>query len=200
MSDLLWSTLILISNPLQKEAFDWGVVGVDLDDIEVPLTNPNDKSARLARDPQALAMPSDSDFASIYVRPVDTSIESTSIFDRFPEAFVYEKPDNLGSHLAPEASDSASIFCQLPEALVVEKDRLPYSWMVENPGKMVEGLCKNTPRPGYIQPKPANKFPDNVDGETRMEEEFKRGGLSPYEYFFRATAFSCIMGLNSQGL
>lgn len=173
---------------------------MDLDDIEVPLTNPNDTPANLARDPQALAMPSDSDFASISLRPIDTSPESTSIFDRFPEAFVYEKPDNVGSHLAPEASDSASVFCQLPGPLVVEQDRLPYSWMVQNSGKVAECLCNNTPRPRHSKPKPYSEPPGNITGETYMEEEFKRAALDPYNYFFRATAFSCIMGLNSQGL
>lgn len=173
---------------------------MDLDNIEVPLTNPNDTAAHLARCPQALAIPSESDFASIHLRPIDTSAESTSVFDRFPEAFAHEKPDNRGSDLVHEASNSASVFCQLPEPLVVEKDRLPYSWMVQNPGKMAEGLRRNSPRPGYIKPKPANKPPSNVDGETHMEEEFKRVIMDPYEYFFRASAFTCIMGINSQGL
>ncbi|KAG6355930.1 hypothetical protein INS49_015314 [Diaporthe citri] len=188
------------SNAGEKEAFDWGVVGVDLDDIEVPLTIPNDTPAHLARDPQALAMPSDSDFASIYRHPIDTSIESISIFDRFPAAFECEKPDNLGSHLAHGASDSASVFCQLPEPLLAEQDRLPYSWMIQNPGKISEALCGNCPRPAYIKPRPDHNSLSNVDGETHMEVEFKRGILDPYEYFFRATALSCIMGINSIGL
>lgn len=147
-------------------------------------------------------MPSDSDFASIYLRPIDTSTESISIFDRFPEAFVSEKPDKLESHLTHEASDSASVFCQLPESLLVEEDRLPYSWMIQNPGKISESVCGKPPRPAsrYIKHKPDLSSLSNVDGETHMEEVFKRANLNPYEYFFRATAFSCIMGINSVGL
>lgn len=145
-------------------------------------------------------MSSESDVSSVYLPPVDPSNESPSIFDRFPEAFVYEKPDNLESHYAHEVSDSVSVFCQLYDPLVVEKDRLPYSWMVQNPGKIPKNLCRNSPPPAHIKPKPSNKSSSNDDGETRMEEEFKRGTLNPYDYFCRATAFTCIMDLNSQGL
>lgn len=179
--------------PLQQGVFDWGIVGVRLGDIEIPLNNPNDT-------PGALAMSSESDVSSVYLRSIDTSHEAPSIFDRFPEAFVYENPDNFESHHAHEASHSDPVLCQILDPLVVEQNRLPYSWMVQNPGKTPKNLCKNSPTPAYIKPKSANKSPSNDDGETRMEEEFKRGTLNPYEYFCRATAFTCIMDLNSQGL
>lgn len=145
-------------------------------------------------------MSSDSDVSSVYLRPVDSSNEAPSIFDRFPEAFVYENPGNLESHNAHEASASFSVFCQPLDPLVVEKDRLPYSWMVQNPGEIPKNICRNSPPPAHIKPKPSNKPSSNDDGETRMEEEFKRGALNPYDYFCRATAFTCIMDLNSQGL
>lgn len=185
---------------MQKGAFDWGIVGVDLDDIEVPLNNPNDTRAHRDRDLRALKMPSESDSSSIYLSPVDPSNESPSIFERFPEALVHEKPDDLESRLVHEASDSASDFCQLLQPLAVDKNQLPYSWMVQNPGQIPEILCSNSPRPAYTKPKAGSKSPGNVDGETQMEVELKRGAQNPYEYFFRATAFTCIMDLNSEGL
>lgn len=165
------------------------------------MNNPNDTHAHYERDPRTLAPPSESEsFSSIYLRPKDPSNESTSIFDRFPEAFVCEEPDKLESHLAHEASDSLPVFCQNIGDPVVEQNRLPYSWMVQNPGKIAKSLCSNPPRPAYIKPKPDNNSRSNVDGETKMEEEFKRGTLNPYDYFCRATTFTCIMDLNSQGL
>lgn len=173
---------------------------MDLDDIEVPFNNLNDTSTHFDRDLRALEMSSESDFSSIYLSPIDPSSESTSIFDRFPEAFVHDQPDNLESHLAHEASDGRPVFCQLPQPLAVEKNLLPYSWMVQNPGQTAEILCINSPRPAHSKPKPDNKSPGNVDGETQMEVEFKRGNPNPYEYFFRATAFTCITDLNSEGL
>lgn len=145
-------------------------------------------------------MSSESDASSVYLRPVDPSNESPSIFDHFPEAFVCEKPDNLDSHHAYEASDNISISCHPLDPLIVEQDRLPYSWMVQNPGQIPNNLYSNFPLPAYIKPKPGNKSPSNDDGETRMEAEFKRGTLNPYDYFCRATAFTCIMDLNGQGL
>lgn len=168
-------------------------MGVNLGDIEIPLNSPNDI-------PGVLAVSSESDVSSVYLHPVDPSNESPSIFDRFPEAFVYENPENLESHYAHEASDSESVFCQPFDPLVVEQDRLPYSWMVQNPGRISKNLCRNFPPPAQIKPKPGNKFSSIEEGETRMEEEFKRGNLNPYDYFCRGTAFTCIMDLNSQGL
>lgn len=193
------SSRILTYTPSQNGAFDWGIVGVDLDDVEIPLNNPNDTPARFEPDTQALATPSGSDFAITY-RPIDSSNESTSIFDRFPDAFVYEKPEKPEPHLAHKASDRASVFCQVPESLLVDQNRLPYSWMVQNPGQLPKALCSESPRPGNFKPKPDNRSLSSVEGETRMEEELKRGTQNPFDYFLRATAFTSVMELNSIGL
>ena len=194
----------LTCSPLQKEAFDWGIVGVDLDDIEVSAANPNDTAAHFERDPQDSVIPSDTAFPGLILGPIDPPNESTSIFERFPAPMVSdcddEKAEGHGSYLASEASERAFLFGQPREPLAVDPDRLPYSWMVQNPGQIAENLGGSSPRALYTNPRPGNQSPINVDGETHMEEELKREPPSPYVYFFRAAAFSCLVDLNSQKL
>lgn len=147
---------------------------MDLDDIKVPQSNSSDKAFRVDPDSQNFSMVSDSDLANVHLSPMNMSNESGSIFDRFPEAFVSD---------SDEGADN------------------PYSWMVQNPGQMPKCLLDgNSPRPQHIVARPGNESPINVEGETLMEKQFKRGLQNPFDYFVRATAFSCIMELNSQGL
>lgn len=199
-----WRHQALTYSPLQKEAFDWGIVGVDLDDIDVSAANPNDAAARLERDPWVSAMPSDTEFSDLSLDPIVSSNESTSIFERFPAAMVSdsddEKAEGPGSYLAGEASKRASFLGQLREPLAVDPDLLPYSWMVQNPGQIAENIGGSAPRTLCTNAQPGTQSPINVDGETHMEEVLKREPPSPYVYFFRAAAFSCLMDLNSHGL
>lgn len=58
----------------QKESFDWGIVGVDLDDIELP------------QDPKASVLLSDNESSGSALGSIDSK-ESVSIFDRFPGDF-----------------------------------------------------------------------------------------------------------------
>lgn len=166
---------MLTAGPIQNQAFDWGIVGVDLDDIESPESTSNDKAFPVDQNPQAFTMPPDTEFASANPSPMNISKESISIFDRFPEAFVSPSDE--------KADDS-----------------LPYSWMVQNPGQSAKCLGSNSPCPQYAVPRPVNNFPIHVEGETLMEEQFKRKLRNPCDYFLRTTAFVCIMKLNSQGL
>lgn len=161
--------------PIQNKAFEWGIVGVDLDGIEAPESASNDTAVSVDRNLRAFTMPPDTEFASANPSLMNISKEPISIFDRFPEAFV-SPSDEKG------------------------EDSLPYSWMVQNPGQTAKCLGSNSPRLQFAVARPDNNFPIHVEGETTMEAHFKKKLQNPYDYFFRATAFSCIMELNSQGL
>lgn len=150
---------------------------MDLDAIEVPESTSNDTAFPVDQSPQleAFMTPPDTEFASANPSLMNISKEPISMFDRFPETF--ESP-----------SDEKG------------EDSLPYSWMVQNPGQTAKCLGSNYPRPQYAIARQGNNFPIHVEGETTMEALFKQKLRNPYDYFFRATAFSCIMELNSQGL
>lgn len=147
--------------------------------------------AHFEQDPQASVLLSDNAFSGPALGLVDSSKESVSIFDRFPEAFQSNSDEQAGT--------SVSVFGHLSEPPVAE-DQLPYSWMIQNPGKIAQGLNINCPRQQRIKPQPGNKPASNVEGETQMEEQLKLEPINPHDYFLQATAFTCIMDLNSQGL
>lgn len=175
----------------QQEPFDWGIIGVDLDEVEIPWNQLNDMPAHLKHDSQASVQLSDNASSGSALGHVESSKESVSIFDQFPEAFLSNSNEQAGT--------SVSVFGHLSEPPVAE-DQLPYSWMIQNPGKIAQGLNNSCPRPQRIKPQPGNKSASNVEGETQLEEQLKLEPINPHDYFLQATAFTCIMNLNSQGL
>ncbi|KAK2602312.1 hypothetical protein N8I77_008857 [Diaporthe amygdali] len=191
------------------EAVDWEIPGVDLGDIEIPDNTLSHTVAVFEQSPEVFSVPSDHDFVDIDLAPINLPNESLPIFDRFPEAFDHKLDEDVGnkeSCLICEPSDRVSVFGQIPKPSAVDPTRLPYSWMVQNPGQMAESdsspddkLCRNTFFPRYVDASPGSQFVSNINAEKHMEVEFKRGLLSPAAYFFRAVGFSCIMDLNSRG-
>ncbi|KAL1873222.1 hypothetical protein Daus18300_004042 [Diaporthe australafricana] len=195
---------------VNKAVSDWNIAGVGSEDIQVPVINPSDTVALCERGSAASSLPSGLCVAEIDFGPVNLSKESSSIFDRFPEAFeakLDEDGEAIGPDLLGEPNDNLLVFGQLPKSLAIDPARLRYSWMIQNPGQMPESVPapsgevrSDIPFPRRINPPPNDEFPTNVEGERNMEAQFKSGLLRPSEYLFRAAGFSCIMELNSQGL
>lgn len=174
------------------------------------MTNPSDTVALCERFSETSSVPSGLYLADIDLGPVNLSKESSSIFERFPEAFESESDKNggdIGSELPSEPRDSLPVFGQLPKSLAIDPACLRYSWMIQHPGQMTEnvtslcgGVRSGIPLPRRINPSPNDQCLTNIEGERNLEAQFKSGILTPSEYLFRAAGFTCILKLNSQGL
>ncbi|KAI3393088.1 hypothetical protein diail_4759 [Diaporthe ilicicola] len=183
--------------------------GMDLDDIEVPMTDSSSTVALFEQSPEIFSVPLDRNFEDFDLGPSNPSNESLSMFDRFPEAFenLDENVQDTGSESPREPSDSFCVFARLPRSVAVDPSRLPYSWMIQQTRQMPEGglthsdeYCSKIPFPRHFEPSISGPPVRNVNGEKYMEAQLKSGLLKPSVYLFRAVSFRCIMDLNSQGL
>lgn len=127
------------------------------------------------------------------LEPENIQNDTAFPFDQDPLEFE-------GEPLSPRSlprREPLSLFDRLPEAFG-EEDKMPYSWMIRNPGMMAECLETKCPRP--LVARAANMSAVNVQGELRLEQQFKRMPADAPLYFFRVAAFCCIMDLNKEGL
>ncbi|KAF3771341.1 hypothetical protein M406DRAFT_67652 [Cryphonectria parasitica EP155] len=101
-----------------------------------------------------------------------------------------------GQHLeaintSPVSNEAQTLIGQLDNTSLINPTLLPYSWMIENPGREATLLSA-----GRSSRPPPTMY--TARGELEVEDLMKATVFDPEHYFFLTSAFRCIM--NCRGL
>lgn len=136
--------------------------------------------------------------------------ETPSIFDVFPEAFTDDQEDAADNAFYSGSGmpgDTVSIYGQCPKTPLIDPDRLPYSYMVENPGQVPEVLLNLRPklkpsmhkirRPLLPNQEKTDGMPMfNIAGEVALERQF-RLIPNPVNYLIVVRGFRLLMAIRN---